>query len=115
MHYCAARRGCDVLPLPGDLLHDTFVRPAGPEPYEQYALETGAGDILVLVSDGLTEAHLNIGDPYGYRFTKVIERHASETARTIAEAIVDDWRAHPRTEDSADDVSVLVIKLTVQP
>jgi serine phosphatase RsbU (regulator of sigma subunit) len=63
----------------------------------------------VLVSDGLTEGQLWEGDPYAYRFTAIVEAHAKQEARTIGEAILDDWKAHPRQEDFADDVSVIVI------
>ena len=64
-----------------------------------------------MISDGLTEAQLLQGDPYGYRFKEVVARHAKESARAIGEAIVDDWRSHPREEDLADYVSVIVVSV----
>jgi serine phosphatase RsbU (regulator of sigma subunit) len=109
VHYSACRGKCDILPVRGDLLHDYLVAPAAAPAWEQYGLEIAPGDIIVLVSDGLTEGQLLEGDPYAYRFAAIVEAHAKQGARTIGEAILDDWKAHPREEDSADDVSVIVI------
>jgi len=110
VHYSGRRAKCDVLPVRGDLLHDYLMRPANAATWEQYSVEIEPGDIIVLMSDGLTEGHLLTGDPYAYRFTGVVESHAKDGPRAIGEAILDDWRAHMRQEDSADDVSVVVIK-----
>jgi hypothetical protein len=112
VHYSARRRRCDILPVRGDLLHDFVVKPSGVDLYEQYAVEIGPGDILVLISDGLTEGHLLTGDPYGYRFTGMVEARAGESARRIGEAILDSWKAHPREDDSADDVSVIAVTVS---
>jgi hypothetical protein len=108
VRYSARRGKCDTLPVWGDLLGNTF-EPV--ERYEQYPLEIGLGDVLVFISDGLTEGHLLQGDPYGYRFTRIIEARACEGARAIGEAVLDSWKAHPRDEDSADDVSILVVSV----
>jgi len=109
VHYSARRAKCDILPVHGDLLHDYVVRPGEVPAWEQYGVEIAAGDIIVLVSDGLTEGHLLEGDPYAYRFTAIIESRAKEGPRVIGEAILDSWKAYPRLEDAADDVSVIVI------
>ena len=66
------------------------------------------GHPLVLVSDGVTEDHRLKGDRYGHRFTSVVEANAKADARTIGEAILADRRAFSRTEDVADDVTVVV-------
>ena len=108
-HYSASRAKCDVLPVRGDLLHDYLVRPVGVPAWQQYGVEIAPGDIIVLISDGLTEGHLLRGDPYGYRFTEIVELRAREGSRAIGEAILDDWKAHLREEDSADDVTVIVV------
>jgi serine phosphatase RsbU (regulator of sigma subunit) len=74
-------------------------------------LEIAPGDMIILVSDGLTEGHILRGDPYEYRFTAVIEKHRDDPPVVIGEAILDDWKAHLREEDSADDVTVVVVAL----
>jgi hypothetical protein len=109
----SARRGCcDRLPVRGDPLNISTLSGSVPVRHEQRRAEIGPGDVLVLLTDGLTEDNHLHGDRYGYRFTGLVEEKASEGARTIGEAILDDWRAYPRAEDDADDVTVLVV--TVQ-
>jgi len=110
VHYSRRRGTCDILPLRGDLLHDLLRDNFTTSPYEEYCVSIGPGDIIALITDGLTEDHVMKGDPYGYRFTAIVEAHASESAETIGEAILDDWKAHPREEDAGDDVSVIVIR-----
>jgi hypothetical protein len=111
VHYSARRAKSDILPLRGDLLHNPSRRTSETVRYDQYGVEVGPGDVLVFISDGLTEGHVLQGDPYGYRFISVLEAHAKEGARTIGEAILDDWRAHPRGEDAGDDVSIVVVSV----
>jgi serine phosphatase RsbU (regulator of sigma subunit) len=109
VHYSARRGKCDILPVRGNLLHNPAGQAGSSDRYEKYSVETAPGDIVVLVTDGLTEGHVMLGDPYGYRFTSLVEANAMQSARTIGEAVLDDWRAHPREEDCADDVSIIVI------
>jgi serine phosphatase RsbU (regulator of sigma subunit) len=109
VHYSARRSKCDILPVRGDLLHNPVGRMSGAERYDQYGVEIGPGDVLAFISDGLTEGHLLQGDPYGYRFTGILEARAKDSSRAIGEAILDSWKAHPREEDSADDVSIIVV------
>jgi hypothetical protein len=109
VHYSARRGKCDILPVRGNLLHNPAGQAGSSDRYEKYSVETAPGDIVVLVTDGLTEGHVMLGDPYGYRFTSLVEANAMQSARTIGEAVLDGWRAHPREEDCADDVSIIVI------
>jgi hypothetical protein len=110
VHYSARRRMCDVLPLCGELLNDTFGEESTPQQYEEYGLRIAPGDILVFITDGLAEGHVISGEPYGYRFTEVIRAHAAESARAIGEAILDGWKKHPHEDNAVDDVSVIVTK-----
>jgi serine phosphatase RsbU (regulator of sigma subunit) len=98
--------------LRGDLLHDLMGDNSSTAPYEEYCVSVGPGDVIVLVTDGLTEDHVMKGDPYGYRFTAIIEARAAESAETIGEAILDSWKAHPREDDAGDDVSVVVVRVS---
>src|SRR5579859_3919130 len=97
-----------ILPVQGSLLHNPLVHLAA-DSYDEYSLTIGRGDIVAMVTDGLTESHVIVGDAYGYRFMNVIETHAGQSAQTIGEAILDSWRAHPREGDHADDVNVIVV------
>jgi stage II sporulation SpoE-like protein len=105
--YSARREKCDRLPLRGDLLHARFAGDPLPH-FEQRRAEIAPGDVLVLVTDGLTEGHLLQGDPYSYRFMRIIEAAPRGGARAIGEAILDDWQNHHREGDYADDVTVIV-------
>jgi hypothetical protein len=104
VRYAATRKKSDRLLVRGPLLNgaDSHARQ-----YDVRSAEIAPGDILVLVSDGLTESS-RADDPYGYRFVDIVEEHASEPARSIGERIIADWRRHPRNPDWIDDVSVVV-------
>ncbi len=111
VHYSNRRGRCDILPLRGNLIHDSWRDNSATASYEKYGVSISPGDVLVLITDGLTEDHVIRGDPYGYRFTTIVESHAKESAETIGEAIMDGWKAHPREVDVGDDVSVVVIRV----
>jgi serine phosphatase RsbU (regulator of sigma subunit) len=104
VRYAAARRKSDRLLVRGPLLNGAE---SDARQYDVRSAEIEPGDILVLVSDGLTESS-RADDPYGYRFVDVVEEHASESARSIGERIIADWRRHSRNPDWIDDVSVVV-------
>ena len=73
---------CDRLPVRGPLLPAPELT-TEMRPYRVRHAEIGRGDVVVLVSDGITEGG-PVADPYGYRFTEVVERHATEGAGTYA-------------------------------
>ncbi|WP_321477868.1 SpoIIE family protein phosphatase [uncultured Paludibaculum sp.] len=108
VHYSSRTGRCELLPLAGNLLNSA----SGVAPwFEEYAVEVGNGDILVLVSDGLTEGHVLVGEPYGYRFQEIVVKNADAGARAVGEAILDAWRRHPREADAVDDVTVVAIQV----
>ena len=111
VHYSAINHTCDVLPIRGGLLDSSVKERTAPVGYKLYSLTVDHGDVLVMVSDGITESHVLQGAPYGYRFKDVVVANAGTDAKTIADAIVDSWRIHPREQDLVDDVSVIVICL----
>ena len=113
VHYSSRRRKCDILPLHGELLDDPFQTAEPSELFEEYVLSVEPGDVLVFVTDGLTEDHILKGDAFGYRFTTIVESSCEMGARAIGQAILDNWRDHPRDEDAGDDVSIVII--TVSP
>jgi hypothetical protein len=75
-------------------------------------------DLLVLYSDGITEAE----DPSGHPLEEsglelVVERHASEWVSAIATAVITAVETHARRPRFGDDLTILVIKreFTVEP
>jgi hypothetical protein len=109
--YSARRRVCEVIPIRGPLLHDVERNDAEVH-YETRHVEIAPGDVIVLMSDGLTEGGRLDGDAYGYRFTKVIAAQHGSSARSICRAILDDWKAHPRQRDWIDDTTTVVMAVT---
>lgn len=112
VHYSARRKKCDILPVRGELLGNISGLNFPSQTREEYRLTIGPGDFFVLATDRLTEDHVMSGDPYGYRFMRILEVGSEWSARDIGQAVLDDWRAHPREEDCGDDVSIIVAKIT---
>lgn len=113
VHYCARRGKCDILPIRGELLQP--VAGAATLEHDDYMLDIAPGDLIVMVTDGLTEAHVRKGNPYGYAFTRVVEEHAGAGARVIGDTILRDWRRHERMADLGDDTTVVVIRIAESP
>jgi hypothetical protein len=107
--YSAARGRADKLPIDGPLLCDPL-REAGLSAgrVARHA-EVAPGDVIVLVSDGLTEGGRLDSHAYDYRFMPIVERHATTSAHTLCERILADWQSHKRPDAWTDDVSVVVL------
>ncbi|MCB1308903.1 MAG: PP2C family protein-serine/threonine phosphatase [Leptospiraceae bacterium] len=72
-------------------------------------LQVQLNDVLVLYSDGITEA-MNVNEEmYGEdRLLTVLNRHGAGSARAIHDAIVGDVQAHLHTQH--DDITLMVLK-----
>ncbi|HSC25908.1 MAG TPA: PP2C family protein-serine/threonine phosphatase [Vicinamibacterales bacterium] len=69
------------------------------------------GDLLVLYSDGITEAEDPSGQPLEEAgLERVIERHAASGAADLAARILLAVEAHARQSRFADDLTVLILK-----
>ena len=108
--YSARRGKCERLPVSGPLI---FARASDEPPlrFRQRRVELDTGDILLMVTDGLTESRGLAGTPFGYRFAELVESLAGRDAHVIGESILSEWRTFPRRDDHFDDVSVLVVKI----
>jgi serine phosphatase RsbU (regulator of sigma subunit) len=110
--FYSARRGrCNRLPVGDELL---LVRQRVGERAarrRQRHAEICPGDVLVMVSDGLTDGHSMATDPYGYRFERLIPALVPEGARAIGEAILENWLIHSEGAAYADDVTVVVLAM----
>jgi hypothetical protein len=109
--YAASLQQIDRLPVRGPLLRDAPAFDAPLPVYKERHAEIGPGDVIVLVSDGLTEAGRLDGEPYGYRFANVLQRSLGHTPAALAESILADWRVHPRPPEISDDVTVVVVRI----
>jgi phosphoserine phosphatase RsbU/P len=69
------------------------------------------GDLLVLYSDGITEAEDPAGQPLEESGLELlIERHAGDTAATLGQRILTAIEAHARQPRFIDDLTVLILK-----
>ena len=83
---------------------------AGQE-YEQEERAFGAGDVLVVCTDGLVEARDAGRRPFGIeRVTEVAARARSHDASRIRDLLLDSMAAHRAGAPAADDVTLVVVK-----
>jgi serine phosphatase RsbU (regulator of sigma subunit) len=79
--------------------------------YRQECNTLGHGDLIVLYSDGVTEAARE-GEDYGAdRLRELVERKAAVGAAALGEAILDDLHAFLGDEEPSDDVTIVVVKV----
>jgi sigma-B regulation protein RsbU (phosphoserine phosphatase) len=83
-----------------------------PEPrIEPREVTLAPGDLVLLYSDGVTEAFDALDVEYGDgRLEALVAAHIDRPARAICQAVVDDVRRHAVGGVAGDDVSVLVIR-----
>jgi sigma-B regulation protein RsbU (phosphoserine phosphatase) len=80
-------------------------------PYEEALLTLAPGDLLVLYSDGVTEAGNTQQEFFGEpRLMEVIRQHRNAPAVEIIEHIVAAVRAHAGAADQTDDITLVVVK-----
>lgn len=69
------------------------------------------GDIVVLYTDGITEAENNLGVQYGLeRLCEVVNCNWQRSAQEIKQAVIDDVRSHIDAQKVYDDITLLVLK-----
>jgi len=86
----------------------------GPFPNEKYRAEYALmlkGDILLLYTDGITEAMNEQKEMYGEaRLIHKLREHRSRTPREICQLILEDVQIHNKLQEYSDDKTVVVIK-----
>ena len=80
-------------------------------PYSDEKARLGPGDLLVIYSDGVTEAQNTSEEEYGEeRLTKLLKERRAEPAEGIARAITDDLNRFTAGAAQADDITLVVAK-----
>jgi len=80
-------------------------------PYSEMTAQLGNGDMLVLYSDGVTEATDNSLEEFGEeRFIEVLQRHRQEPANTIVQAVTKALADFTAGAPQADDITMVVAK-----
>ena len=104
--YHARQDRTEVLEPTGQIL--------GPFPEEKYNVENaylGIDDVLVIYTDGLSEARNINGDFYGEaRLMKTIQEVAHKGSEEICKFIFEDVKKFSKGSDETDDKTVVVVK-----
>ena len=68
-------------------------------------------DVVVLYTDGITEAENLAGEQYGIdRLCEVVRVNRQHSAQRIKQAVVDDVRSHIGQQKVYDDITLLILK-----
>lgn len=82
-------------------------------PYEPQECRMAPGDVLVLYTDGVTEALDAARCPFGKeRLEAVVHTHAQESAAGLVTAIASAVRDHAGAAPQSDDLTLLVLRVT---
>ncbi len=77
----------------------------------QETIQLQSGDVIVLYTDGITEAENHNRVQYGLeRLCELIQQNHQNSAEQIQQIIVEDVRQHIGTQRVFDDITVVVIK-----
>jgi serine phosphatase RsbU (regulator of sigma subunit) len=80
-------------------------------PYSEESSNLASGDLLVLYSDGVTEANNPDFDEFGEeRFIRVLSENRAHTAREIVDAVTAALKEFTAGAPQADDITLLVAK-----
>jgi len=80
-------------------------------PYNEDHTKFGPGDLLVIYSDGVTEANSTAEEEYGEeRLIEVLQQHRTEAADAIVKAVMDSVAQFALGAPQADDITVVVAK-----
>jgi serine phosphatase RsbU (regulator of sigma subunit) len=91
--------------VPLGLLEGTF--------YDEFPFQLEKGDLLVLASDGATDAMNPSGKMYDeHRFIESIRRHASEGARQFTQSLYQAICEFTQSADVNDDITILALRRT---
>ncbi|MCI0707682.1 MAG: serine/threonine-protein phosphatase [Ignavibacteriae bacterium] len=104
--YHAHDRRIEMLEATGQVL--------GPFPQERFRVENtrmALGDILVMYTDGISEATDSNDELYGERrIAEKVEEYAEESAEAICKAILEDVQTFSKGSENTDDKTVVIVK-----
>jgi sigma-B regulation protein RsbU (phosphoserine phosphatase) len=88
----------------------------GPFPSEKYRSEfvlMGRGDLLLLYTDGVTEASNERNEMYGeHRLISKLKELKDKTPKQICQLLLEDVQVHNKTPELSDDKTIVVLKRT---
>jgi two-component system sensor histidine kinase ChiS len=78
---------------------------------DQIQISLNTGDLVVLYTDGLTEAQNAAGEYYGIdRLCETIKTHVAETVEDIRQAIIEDVQQYVGHIKMVDDITLLIFR-----
>jgi len=80
-------------------------------PYEDGTIKIARDELVVIYSDGVTEADNELEDMFGEeRLQKLIAKHHKKSASELVAVIYDAVKEHEGSTDRDDDITIVVIK-----
>lgn len=77
----------------------------------QAQVSLNTGDLVVLYTDGITEAENYLGKHYGLeQLCAVVQQNWQQTAKDIRQAVIENLRSHIGAEKVYDDITLVVLK-----
>jgi len=77
----------------------------------QAQINLNQGDVVILYTDGITEAENNLGMHYGLdKLCEILKQNWSESAQDIRRAVIENLRSHIGVEKVYDDITLVVLK-----
>lgn len=81
--------------------------------FEEKCIRLDKGDVLLLYTDGITEAENEAGEFFGAnRLHSVFSAHRNESPQNIIDHIHKELRAFRQSESFNDDISMVILKVT---
>lgn len=82
-------------------------------PYQEGEVRFDAGDVMVLFTDGVSEAMNSQGEEFGEdKLESIIRTHLNEPSSVIQTKIVDAVKEHSKNILQSDDITLVVLKAT---
>lgn len=82
--------------------------------YEEHDLTISPGDLLLLYTDGVTEAVNKSGDMFGEdRLLKFLKDESADSVEAVLDGLLNTIRAFCGGEDLSDDLTVVAIRKTI--
>ncbi|MGF1542138.1 MAG: SpoIIE family protein phosphatase, partial [Pleurocapsa sp.] len=77
----------------------------------QVEVNLAPGDVVILYTDGITEAENNLGVQYGLdRLCNAVRQNWSKSAQEIRQLVIEDLRSHIGVQKIYDDITLVVLK-----
>ncbi|PWU11531.1 MAG: hypothetical protein C5B51_02515 [Terriglobia bacterium] len=85
-------------------------------PYSEQETQLAAGDLLVVYSDGVTEAGNTVEEEYGeQRLIEVLRSRRADSPNAIVSAVMESLNRFTLGAPQADDITLVVAKRAAQP